>query len=124
MLVSIEGAAPRILADTELLKIVFVNLLVNAAHAMQGRGRIRVSITSDADTCHVAVADEGPGIPAESLERNFLPFYTTKSRGSGLGLPTAKRIVEAHRGRITITCPTAGGTIVTVQLPGDAATVM
>lgn len=123
--VSIEGAAPRILADAELLKIVFVNLLVNAAHAMQGRGRIRVSITSEADTCHVAVADEGPGIPAESLERIFVPFYTTKSRGSGLGLPTAKRIVEAHRGRITITCPAAGGTIVTVQLPGhDAATVM
>jgi len=123
--VSIEGAAPRILADAELLKIVFVNLLVNAAHAMQGRGTIRVSIASEADTCQVAVADEGPGIPAESLERIFVPFFTTKSRGSGLGLPTAKRIIEAHRGRITITCPSAGGTIVTVQLPGEgAATVM
>jgi signal transduction histidine kinase len=108
-------------ADPELLKIVFVNLLVNGAHAMQGRGTIRVSVTSMADTCQIAFADEGPGIPSEVLEKIFMPFFTTKSRGTGLGLPTAKRLVEAHRGTITIACPAAGGTIVTVQLPGAAA---
>lgn len=59
---------------------------------------------------------------SEVLEKIFMPFFTTKSRGSGLGLPTAKRLVEAHRGSITIVCPTVGGTIVTVHLP-VAATV-
>ena len=47
----------------------------------------------------------------------FLPFFTTKARGSGLGLPTAKRLVEAHRGTISVACPPDGGTTVTVQLP-------
>jgi two-component system sensor kinase FixL len=119
--VTIEGTAPRIMADPDLLKIVFVNLLVNGAHAMKGRGTIRVSLAAIADACQIAFADEGPGIPSEVRERIFTPFFTTKARGSGLGLPTAKRLVEAHRGNITIACPTSGGTIVTVELPGNGA---
>jgi two-component system sensor kinase FixL len=123
--VRLEGATPRIMADAELLKIVFVNLLINAAHAMHGRGTIRVTLTASADTCRIDVADEGPGIPSEILEKIFVPFFTTKSRGSGLGLPTAKRLVEAHGGNIQIACPAGGGTIVTVQLPGvGSAAVM
>jgi two-component system sensor kinase FixL len=116
--VKVEGEPSRVLADAELLKIVFVNLLVNAAHAMQGRGTIHVSLTSIADMCQIAFADEGPGIPAEVVEKIFTPFFTTKPRGSGLGLPTAKRLVEAHQGTISIACPAVGGTVVTVQLPG------
>jgi two-component system, LuxR family, sensor kinase FixL len=116
--VKIDGTAPRIMADADLLKIVFVNLLVNGAHAMQGRGTIRVSLTTMADTCQIAFADEGPGISSDVREKIFTPFFTTKARGSGLGLPTAKRLIEAHRGNITIACPTTGGTIVTVELPG------
>jgi PAS domain S-box-containing protein len=95
--VRVDGTAPPILADPDLLKIVFVNLLVNGAHAMKGRGTIRVSLATMADTCQIAFADEGPGIPSEVREKIFTPFFTTKSRGSGLGLPTAKRLVEAHR---------------------------
>jgi two-component system sensor kinase FixL len=123
--VSIEGSPGPVKADAELLKIVFVNLLVNAAHAMQGEGTIRVSLSSIADTCQIAFADEGPGMPPDVLEKIFVPFFTTKARGSGLGLPTARRLIEAHRGKITISCPPAGGTVVTVQLPArhDAASV-
>ncbi len=119
--VQVDGTAPQIMADPDLLKIVFVNLLMNGAHAMQGRGTIRVSLAAVADTCQIVFADEGPGIPAEVREKIFTPFFTTKSRGSGLGLPTARRLIEAHRGSITIACPTAGGTIVTVSLPGTGA---
>jgi signal transduction histidine kinase len=119
--VQVDGIAPQIMADPDLLKIVFVNLLVNGAHAMHGRGTIRVSLAAVADTCQIVFADEGPGIPAEFREKIFTPFFTTKSRGSGLGLPTARRLIEAHRGSITIACPTAGGTIVTVSLPGIGA---
>jgi two-component system sensor kinase FixL len=118
--VTVDGTPPRVLADAELLKIVFVNLLMNAGHAMQGRGAVRVALTAIADTSQITFADEGPGIPPDVLEKIFVPFFTTKTRGSGLGLPTAKRLVEAHRGRITIACPAAGGTIVTVQLPADS----
>jgi signal transduction histidine kinase len=116
--VKVDGTAPRVMADPDLLKIVFVNLLVNGAHAMKGRGTIRVSLAAVANSCQIAIADDGPGIPPDVREKIFTPFFTTKARGSGLGLPTAKRLVEAHRGSITIACPTAGGTIVTVELPG------
>ena len=119
--VTVDGTAAHIMADPDLLKIVFVNLLVNGAHAMKGRGTIRVSLATMVNTCQIAFADEGPGIPSEVREKIFTPFFTTKSRGSGLGLPTAKRLVEAHRGTITIACPAAGGTIVTVELPGTGA---
>ncbi len=122
--VTVDGASPRIMADADLLKIVFVNLLVNGAHAMQGRGTIRVSLATKADTCQIAFADDGPGISSDVREKIFTPFFTTKARGSGLGLPTAKRLIEAHRGNITIACPTTGGTIVTVELPGTAATAV
>ena len=124
--VTVQGAVPHILADADLLKNVFANLLINAGHAMKGRGTIRVSLTSPADTCQIAIADEGPGIPSEVLDKIFVPFFTTKARGSGLGLPTAKRLIEAHRGNISIACPPGGGTIVTVQLPAErpAAAVM
>ena len=83
MRVTVDGTVPHILADAELLKIVFVNLLVNAAHAMQGRGTIRVSLASMEDTCQIAFADEGPGIPSDVREKIFTPFFTTKARGSG-----------------------------------------
>jgi two-component system, NtrC family, nitrogen regulation sensor histidine kinase GlnL len=66
------------------------------------------------------VKDNGPGIVPDIREKIFTPFFTTKSRGSGLGLPTAKRLVEAHRGTIDIECPPDGGTVVTVQLPADS----
>jgi signal transduction histidine kinase len=65
----------------------------------------------------VSVADQGPGIPGDVRERIFLPFFTTKARGSGLGLPTVKRFVEAHRGDVRIDCPPDGGTTIHIRLP-------
>jgi two-component system sensor kinase FixL len=115
--IELEGNAPPVSADAELLNIVFLNLLVNAAHAMQGRGTVRVSLSSFSGMCQVAVADSGPGIPTDIREKVFNPFFTTKSRGTGLGLVTAKRLVEAHAGTIGIECPPTGGTTVTIQLP-------
>jgi signal transduction histidine kinase len=115
--IDVEGSAPPLAADAELLKIVFLNLLVNSAHAMRGKGRIRVVIDVEGARGRVSVADAGPGIPAEIRERIFTPFFTTKSRGTGLGLPTAKRLVEAHHGTIRVECPPGGGTTVTVELP-------
>jgi signal transduction histidine kinase len=97
-----------------------VNLLVNAAQAMQGQGRVRVTVESRGDVCELVIEDSGPGIPADVRSRIFTPFFTTKSRGTGLGLSTAKRLVEAHEGEIAIDCPPGGGTVVTIRLPVNA----
>jgi two-component system, LuxR family, sensor kinase FixL len=115
--IEVEGSAPVVIADPELVKIVFLNLLMNSVHAAHGRGDIRVCIDADDEYCSIAFIDRGPGIPMEIREKIFSPFFTTKSRGTGLGLPTAKRLVEAHGGTITVDCPAGGGTTVTVQLP-------
>ncbi len=119
--VEVAGVAPPIVADPELLKIAFVNLLINAAHAMEGKGVIRVSVQETEGWCCVAFHDAGPGIPTDIREKIFTPFFTTKSKGTGLGLPTTKRLIEAHAGRIEIDCPPGGGTIVIVELPAKTA---
>lgn len=115
--VRVEGSAPLVRADAELLKIVFHNLLINGAHAMGGRGELRVRLDTSGSVSAVAFADAGPGIPADIRDKIFTPFFTTKVRGTGLGLPTAKRLVEAQGGSIQVDCPPTGGTTVTVQLP-------
>jgi PAS domain S-box-containing protein len=116
--VDVDGDDVAIEADTEQLRIVLSNLLLNAAQAMERRGRIVISAkTLDARDCLIAIADEGPGISAEVRDRVFDPFFTTKTRGTGLGLPTAKRIIELHAGSIDVECPPAGGTIVRITLP-------
>jgi signal transduction histidine kinase len=115
--IEISGSAPPIAADAELLKIVFLNLMVNSAHAMKGEGRIQVGVHVRDGFARVVVSDTGPGIPPEIREKIFIPFFTTKSRGTGLGLSTAKRLVESHQGAIRIDCPPSGGTTVTIDLP-------
>jgi len=118
--VTVEGTAPPVHADRDMLQIVFQNLLVNAAHAMEGRGRVRIGVRAVDSTCVIDVADAGPGIPADVRAKIFTAFFTTKARGSGLGLPTAKRLVEAHHGRIQVECPPGGGTTVRVEIPLSA----
>jgi PAS domain S-box-containing protein len=113
----VHGAAPAVNADPNLMKSVLFNLLLNAAHASQRAATVRTTITEMDRFCCITVADAGPGIPPEIRERIFVPFFTTKARGTGLGLPTAKRLVEAHSGHIRVECPPGGGTVVTIELP-------
>jgi two-component system sensor kinase FixL len=115
--VEIAGSAPPIFADAELLKIVFINVFINAAQAMRGQGAIRVSVTDAGGMSQIAVADEGPGISPDVRDKLFTPFVTTKSRGTGLGLATVKRLVEAHHGSIVVDSPAGGGTTITICLP-------
>jgi len=109
-------------ADVDQLRLVFTNLLLNAAQAMGGEGRIEIA-AEPMDGTHVAidVRDSGPGIPVEARDRIFEPFFTTKARGTGLGLPTAKRIVEAHGGEISVAEAVGGGTVVRIVLPQRSA---
>ena len=115
--VEVSGEAPVLSADAELLKIVVQNLLINGAQAMQGSGLIQISVTADDVACQITIADHGPGIAPEVRKRLFTPFFTTKARGTGLGLSTARRLLEAHGGTLGIECPPAGGTSATIRLP-------
>ena len=113
----VVGPPAPIVADSELLKIVFQNLFINAAQAMHGDGAIRVSVGLSEESYTVSITDEGPGIPQELREKLFQPFVTTKARGTGLGLSTARRLIEAHSGTISVESPQGGGTTVTIRLP-------
>jgi len=117
IVVDVEGTAPRVAADPELLKIVFQNLVVNGAQAMRGQGAIQITLRAVDGTCRVTVRDGGPGIPSDVRDKIFTPFFTTKARGTGLGLATAKRIMEAHGGSIAVHCPPGAGTVVELTLP-------
>ncbi len=118
--VAIEGEALVAPVDPTLMTIVFQNLLINSAQAMHGRGLITVELEKTEGWHRVAVIDRGPGIHPEIRASLFRPFKTTKARGTGLGMATAKRLVELHEGRIFVTCPEGGGTTVTVELPSPA----
>ena len=115
--VSISGTDLTVPADAELLKPVFLNLLINAGQAMGGGGKVEIQIQAADGQARIAVIDRGPGIPPEIRDKIFEPFFSTKHRGSGLGLPIAKRVIELHHGSITVECPPGGGTVVTVALP-------
>jgi PAS domain S-box-containing protein len=103
--------------DSELLRAAFLNVLLNAAQAMNGRGAIEVTLVRDGDACRIDIRDEGPGIPLEIRDRVFEPFFTTKARGGGLGLAIARRTAELHGGSIRFECPPRGGTVMTINLP-------
>jgi PAS domain S-box-containing protein len=113
--IAVNGAA-AVTGDREMLQIAFQNILMNAAQAMGGEGRIEVTIAKAGGRCHIALADHGPGMPADVRERVFDAFFTTKHRGTGLGLPIARRVIEDHGGTIHIECPPTGGTTVSVVL--------
>jgi two-component system, LuxR family, sensor kinase FixL len=117
----IEGTASPVMADSELLKVALQNLLINALQAMAAGGRLVVRLGESADTAWIDVADSGPGIPADVQAKLFTPFFTTKSRGTGLGLATVKRVAEAHQGDVRVLSSDTRGTtmrfIVPVQRP-------
>ncbi len=104
--------------DPDQIRQVFWNLLANAAQAVDGSGgRIRVSCDADPGGVRVAVSDDGPGIAPSDLPRLFEPFFTTKREGTGLGLATVQRIVDAHGGTVEGESAPGWGAAFTVRLP-------
>src|SRR3954468_11353468 len=125
-----EDLAP-IQGDPHQLRQLFTNLFTNAFEAMTGTGHVRLvaqqlpgeeEATATSEThavpmIQVEVADNGPGVPADVMDRIFSPFFTTKPQGSGLGLAIVRKIVDAHDGRIDVSAPPQGGTRFRVTLP-------
>jgi len=104
-------------ADATQLQQVLVNLVKNAAQAMTTGGTLTLQTGEAGDGVWVSVADTGGGIPQEQINRIFEPFYTTKKKGSGLGLMIVQRIVRAHKGRIELESNVGRGTTFRVWLP-------
>jgi two-component system sensor histidine kinase HydH len=115
--ISVAGSDGSVVADAELMRAALLNLLLNAAQAVGERGTIQVRTSVSTATATIEIADNGPGIPLPLRERVLDPFFTTKARGGGLGLPIAKRSAELHGGSLTLSCPDGGGTVVTLTLP-------
>jgi PAS domain S-box-containing protein len=115
--IAVEGEDVSVTADGELVRATVLNLLLNAAQAMAGQGRIVVTTGRENGTAYIEVRDTGPGISPAIREQIFEPFFTTKARGGGLGLPIARRTAELHGGSLMLDCPADGGTIVRVSLP-------
>jgi len=115
---------PVLLADPDKLKQVVLNLLKNALEATPPDGTVTVRTEGhpvggqgEADQVKLIISDTGCGIPPQHQERIFDLFFTTKPRGTGLGLPICRRIVEDHGGRISVKSRPDEGTEFTVQLP-------
>ena len=128
--VRLNESLPPIQGDPHQLRQLFTNLLTNAFEAMGGTGQVAISAQQLAaeeepaggelhavPMIQVEVADSGPGVPADVMDRIFSPFFTTKPQGSGLGLAIVRKIVDAHDGRIDVSAGVKGGTRFRVTLP-------
>jgi signal transduction histidine kinase len=103
--------------DSDALEQLFLNLLLNAAEALDAGGTATVLTASGRDELNVRIRDDGPGMPPEVRERAFEPLFSTRTEGTGLGLPISLRIAVAHGGEIRIENTPGSGTTVVVRLP-------
>jgi signal transduction histidine kinase len=110
---------PLIQADPNQIQQILVNLLKNAMQATSRGGTITLQTGERADEIFICVSDTGAGIPQEQINRLFEPFYTTKKKGTGLGLMIVRRIVRAHSGRIELESEPGRGTTFRIWLPHD-----
>ena len=114
---NLNGRSFRLRADHDLLYRAFLNILINAIHSMQDGGTIDIKVEEGRDAYRVEIEDTGCGISKENEDKIFNPFFTTKEKGSGLGLSIVRKIIEGHRGTIGIESIEGQGTKVQVQLP-------
>ena len=108
-----------ITCDPTLMRQSFLNLLINAVEAFDGKGLISISVEPVREPGHIQVLiqDNGRGMPSDVVSKIFLPFYTTKTHGTGLGLSLVQKIVLAHNGRIEVSSTEGIGTRFTITLP-------
>ena len=114
------GDVPNIHCSPSRLNQVFINLITNAVHAMDGAGRLGISTSaSEDDWVEIVFQDTGCGIPEEQLEKITDPFFTTKpvGQGTGLGLSIVQKIVDEHGGQMLIDSKVGVGTRITLGFP-------
>ena len=114
---------PAIEADSDLLVQVLLGLITNAVESVPAGGAIELEAKRVAGGVEIAIGDSGPGVPVELRGRVFEPFFTTRERGTGLGLAVARHIVEAHGGRIEVGEARGGGARFALVMPASPARV-
>ena len=107
----------RVLADGDKIRQVLMNILVNAVQRIEHKGEIRLGAQADENIVHLSVQDSGAGMDENSLKQIFSPFFTTKEKGTGLGMAVSQKIVEGHGGIITAHSAPGEGTRIAIQLP-------
>ncbi len=103
--------------DSDMFKQVLLNLFINSLDAMENGGELMVKTDKKGDEAAICVSDTGSGIPEEKLNRIFDLYYSSKTNGFGLGLPTAKKIIEGHGGNISVESEMNKGTSFTITIP-------
>nr|WP_106783889.1 ATP-binding protein [Lysinibacillus timonensis] len=114
---SVPNCRDIVLANAHRIKQMLINLVKNAIEVMDSGGTITISLVNVEDMLRIIVHDEGPGIDEDILSNLFKPFFTTKSFGTGLGLPLVKKVIEEHHGNIYVDSKAGSGTTFTIQLP-------
>jgi signal transduction histidine kinase len=116
-----DETLPEVMVDIQQMNHVFMNIILNAAQAMEGKGTLSLTTrrASEGDKVIIEIADTGPGIPEDILKHIFEPFFTTKEegKGTGLGLSMVYGIIEDHGGKITAKSQVGKGTTLTIELP-------
>ena len=119
-----QADLPLAIIDASQIERVFINLIMNAAEAMEGSGELSLetSFDKEQENIKIKIADTGPGIEAENLKKIFDPFFTTKEigQGTGLGLAISYGIVQGHKGKLTVTSKVGEGSTFLVSLPLNA----
>ena len=115
----LASALPHLMIDPQQIKQAVINIIKNAMEAMENGGTlfIRTYAASDAPEAALEIGDTGSGISSKAMHNIFNPYYTTKPRGTGLGLPITNRIIKAHGGRIELKNRESGGALFTIKLP-------
>lgn len=116
----VPGHLPAVSLDRDLFKQALLNLMLNAQQAMPSGGELTIQAAREADGVSLSMIDTGQGMSAEVQAKVFRPFFSTKSGGCGLGLPTVRKIVEAHGGTITVQSAIERGTKFTLTLPCES----
>jgi len=115
----VDDRLPRVAADRDRLSQVLMNVLLNAVQAMADGGEVRVSARSgeDGEQVVITISDTGEGMDQETLGQIFFPYFTTKTRGTGIGLAISQKVIADHGGNIQVDSEKGRGTVVTIELP-------
>jgi len=115
--ISLDGNLPEVMADADMLYQAFLNIFINALQAMPASGEISIRVQPVEGAVQICFSDQGAGVPEDLLEKIWDPYFTTKDKGTGLGLGIVKNIIDAHGGDIRIENIPEGGARVVVLLP-------
>ena len=114
---NVRPPLPRVFVDRTLVARSLANIVENALHAMPGKGTLTIDSSADTDHVTLRLRDTGVGMDEDALGRVFEPYFSTKTTGTGLGLPIARRNIELSGGSIDVESEKGAGTTVTVRLP-------